>query len=81
MNAMIDELGAYISEKLLKQPGRKILADEALLSSGLVDSFHLMSLALFVEDTYGVRLEDTELNSSSFDSLSQLASLIQSRQK
>lgn len=81
MNKMIDELGRYISEKLLKKPERRILEGEPLLSSGLVDSFHLMDLALFVEDTYGVKLEDTELNSGTFDSLLQLASLIQARQK
>lgn len=81
MNGMIHELERYISEKLLKRPERHIMEAEALLSSGLVDSFHLMDLALFVEDTYGVKLEDTELNSGSFDSLSQLASLIQTRRK
>jgi acyl carrier protein len=39
----------------------------------------LIDLALFVEDTYGVRIEDTELNADTFDSLSQLAALIDSR--
>ena len=40
-----------------------------------------MDLALFVEDTFGVRIEDTELNAQTFDSLTQLAALIESRQK
>ena len=38
-----------------------------------------MDLALFVEDTFGVRIEDTELNAGTFDNLTQLASLIESR--
>jgi acyl carrier protein len=38
-----------------------------------------MDLALYVEDTFGVRIEDTELNSQAFDTLDQLAGLIQSR--
>ncbi len=69
----------YIATKVLKQPNRKISPDEALISSGLIDSFSLMDLALFVEDTYGVRIEDTELNADTFDSLKQLAALIESR--
>jgi len=39
----------------------------------------LMDLALFVEDTFGVRIEDTELNANTFDNLTQLTSLIESR--
>jgi acyl carrier protein len=38
-----------------------------------------MDLALFVEDTFGVRIEDTELNANTFDNLNQLASLVASR--
>ena len=76
----ISILETYIAEKILKQAGRRIPADAALISSGMIDSFSLMDLALFVEDTFGVRIEDTELNANTFDSLTQLASLIQSRQ-
>ena len=73
-------LEQFIVTKVLKQPGRRISPDEALISSGLIDSFSLMDLALFVEDTYGVRIEDTELNADKFDSLSQLTALIEARQ-
>jgi acyl carrier protein len=78
--AVISTLEQYIASKVLKQPDRKISPDEPLISSGLIDSFSLMDLALFVEDTYGVRIEDTELNADTFDSLNQLAALIDSRQ-
>jgi len=72
-------LEKYIVEQILKQPNRKIEAGEPLISSGLIDSFSLMDLALFVEDTFGVRIEDTELNANTFDNLAQLAALITSR--
>jgi acyl carrier protein len=73
-------LAKFIAEKILKQPNKVIKPDEALISSGLIDSFSLMDLALFVEDTFGVRIEDTELNAQTFDNLSQLTELIASRQ-
>jgi len=79
-NTIIPQLEKYIATQILKQPNRKIATDEKLISSGLIDSFSLMDLALFVEDTFGVRVEDTELNAQTFDNLSQLASLIESRQ-
>ena len=76
---VINQLEEFVATQILKQPNRKIPADEALLSSGLIDSFSLMDLALFVEDTFAVRVEDTELNADTFDNLNQLAALIESR--
>jgi acyl carrier protein len=77
---MMAVLENYISSKILKQAGRQIGTDAALISSGLIDSFSLVDLALFVEDSFGVRIEDTELNAQCFDTLRQLTALIESRQ-
>jgi acyl carrier protein len=74
------QLGKLIAEKILKQPGRVIQPGEALISSGLIDSFSLVDLALLVEDSFGVRIEDTELNAETFDTLNQLADLIRRKQ-
>ena len=60
-NTIESELAAYITAQILKQPNREIKPDEPLISSGLIDSFSLMDLALYVEDTFGVRIEDTVL--------------------
>ena len=73
------KVGAFIANSILKQPSRKIDPAVPLVSSGLIDSFSLVDLALFVEDTFGVHLDDTELNAQSFDSLAQLVILIESR--
>jgi acyl carrier protein len=79
MEEIITQLSNFIAAKILKQPKRVISATEPLISSGLIDSFSLMDVSLFVEDTFGVRIEDTELNADTFDSLEQLAKLIMSR--
>ena len=76
---MVNELGQLIAEKIIKQPGKVLKADQTLISSGLIDSFSLVDLALLVEDTYGVRIDDSELNADTFDTLEQLAALIRSR--
>ena len=76
-----DQLSQFIVTTILKQPTRVIDANEPLISSGLIDSFSLMDLALFVEDSFGVRVEDTELNADTFDNLAQLVSLVESRKK
>jgi len=78
---IVDELSKLIAEKIIKQPGKMLKADQALISSGLIDSFSLVDLALLVEDTYGVRIDDSELNADTFDTLEQLAALIRERKK
>ena len=77
--AIYTQLSNYISAQILKQPERVIDPHEALISGGLIDSFNLVDLALFVEDTYGVRIDDTELNADTFDTLEQLIAMIESR--
>jgi acyl carrier protein len=79
-NEMTDTLGQYIARQLLKQPNRTLKVDEPLISSGLIDSFSLVDLSMFVEERFGVRLDDSELNAATFDSLAQLADLIAQRQ-
>jgi acyl carrier protein len=73
-------LAKYIAEKILKQPKRVIGPEDRLISSGLIDSFHLVDLALFVEETFRVRMDDTELNAQAFDTLAALAAIIRTRQ-
>ena len=77
---IVTNLSQLIAAKILKRPNRSIKPDEALISSGLIDSFNLVDVALLVEDTYGVRIDDSELNADTFDTLDQLADLIRSRQ-
>ncbi len=80
---MIDDviatLATQVAAEIIKRPDRSVLPDEPLISSGLIDSFHLVDLALFVEDTFGVRIDDTELNADTFDTLAQLAEIIKER--
>ncbi len=72
-------LSTYVARTILRQPSRRIQATEPLISSGLVDSFSLVDLALFVEDAFGVHIGDTELNAETFDSLQELTELIEAR--
>ncbi len=77
---LISKLQTYIAAELIKNPEREIAPDEPLISGGMIDSFSLIDLALFIEENFGVQIDDTELNAETFDTLDQLTALIQSRQ-
>lgn len=74
------KIATYLAAEILRQPKRVIQPTETLISSGLIDSFSLVDLGLFIEDNFGVHIDDTELNAETFDTLEQLTALIRSRQ-
>jgi acyl carrier protein len=76
-----DQLTEYIVTQVMKRPRYSLGRDEALISNGLIDSFHLVDLAIFVEETWGAHIDDGELNAATFDTVSQLAELIKQRQR
>ena len=78
-DSILPKLATFVAAEILKQDDRELAPDEPLISGGLIDSFHLVDLALFVEEEFGVRIEDFELNADTFDTLAQLAALIEER--
>ena len=73
---IIEKLSTKIAQDILEDEQRVISSTESLISSGLIDSFSLVDLALIVEDNFGVIIDDAELTSDNFDSLDQLAQII-----
>lgn len=71
-------LREYLLHDIIKDPGYPLEDAEALISSGLIDSFSLVDLALWVEDRTGFRIQDSQLNAGSFDSLDELLAFIDS---
>jgi len=68
-----------IQETIIKDNDYELGYDEPLISSGVIDSFSLVDLALMIEDKFGVKIEDYELNSDTFDTLAQLSDIILTR--
>ena len=79
-NNLHEQLSQFIAENILKQPSRTIQENEPIITSGLIDSFSLVDLALFVEERFGVHIDDTELNADTFDNIHELVKIIEKRQ-
>jgi len=58
---------------------RPISADEPLVSSGIVDSFGLVDLSLFVEERFGVRIDASDLGTGRADTAAQIARIVAAR--
>ena len=81
---MSDEIGAklkdYLKKEILHDEHYPMADDEPLISSGLIDSFSLVDIALFVETTFGVRIDDNELTADNFDTVAELVKHIKANQ-
>ena len=78
---MHQTIANYITQKILNQPNRVLRMDQPLFSAGILDSLTIIDLALFVESTFGVKLKNSELNDSVFDTVNELVSLITRKQQ
>jgi acyl carrier protein len=76
---MRDELRAFITTELMRDPGYQLRDDEALISGGLIDSFSLVELQLFIEQQFGVFIDDTELTADAIDNMNDIIALIEAR--
>ena len=54
-------------------------ADESLFEAGILDSFALSDVISEVEDEFGIKVPDSDLNPRKFDSLTRIVSYIESR--
>lgn len=74
---MRDQLRNFITSELMRDPDYDLKDDEALISGGLIDSFSLVELQLFVEQEFGVFIQDTDLTADSADSINAIIGLIE----
>ena len=56
--------------------GTLVDADTPLISAGLIDSLSMVSLKMFLEQTYHVRIPDREASSEAFDSVSAIVQML-----
>ncbi len=63
----------FLKREILHDPQYPLKDDEPLISSGLIDSFSLVDIALWVENAYGLRIDDNQLTADNFDTVAELA--------
>ena len=70
------EIRNFIVENFLYGQDDNFTDDVSFLEKGIIDSTGVLELVTFVEDKFGVTVEDEELIPDNFDSLSKLSSFI-----
>ena len=55
----------------------EVEADTALISSGLVDSFSMVSLKAFLERTYDIKIPDEDASPEAFDTVNSIVGIVE----
>jgi len=75
--AIENQIKDYIAKNLLFSDNGFPYPDEAsFLDEGIVDSVGVMELVAFVEEKFGIKVDDLEVTPDNFDSVSKLASYV-----
>lgn len=71
------QIRQYLAENFLFSDNGYELEDEAsFLEEGIVDSTGVLELVMFVEETFGITVQDEEIVPQNFDSVSQLSAYV-----
>lgn len=73
---MEQKLIEFIKKEFLIDPDFEITMDTKLISSGLIDSFSLVSLQRFIEKEFGKMIPAPRITAESFDSIRQMLQVI-----
>jgi acyl carrier protein len=78
-DAMRDKIIEFIRDEYVEDEATEIAADTPLITGGLVDSFSMVSLKMFLEDEYKVQLSDEEATTESFNTVGSIVALMQGK--
>ena len=71
----------FVAENFLYMRKNKELADtDSLLRTGVISSLGMMELVGWVEETFGLVVDPSEITEQNFDSLDRLARFVTARQ-
>ncbi len=77
MNGIRETVRQFVVEQFVFDEGSSLFSDDAnLTENGILDSFALLHLATFLENEFGVQLEQQDLESGCLSSLSSIVSLV-----
>lgn len=80
MQSIEHKIRHFIAENILfSSNGYPYPDDTSFLENGVIDSMNVMEIVAFVEETFGVDVEDRDIIPSNFDSVRNVAAYLRSK--
>jgi len=75
----MDEIRSFVIETFLFGDPERLTDTTPLLESHIVDSTGILEIVMFLEDRYGIRIEDNELTPENLNSIERIVSLLKKK--
>jgi acyl carrier protein len=78
---MEDAINQYISTEIVTTPDLLPLDNDlSLMEANILDSVAFLNLVLFLEERFGISVEDTELTRENFETINIIAAYVRRKQ-
>ena len=74
---VVPEIRGWLRENVTG--GRDIPEDEPIIENGVLTSLQTVELVMFLEDRFGIMVEDEELDEENFGSVDAIAALVEGK--
>jgi acyl carrier protein len=71
-----DQIRAYIREQFYVSDESMLANDRSLIGSGVLDSTGVLEVIFFVEETFGIHVEDDETIPANLDSIGAITNFV-----
>lgn len=71
-----EKLKAFICEEIIRNPTYPLAYDEPLITGGLIDSYSLVHIGVFVEKIFNVYIPDIDLTVKNMDTINTMTDRI-----
>ena len=66
----------YIRKEYIEEEGSEITGETKLISSGLIDSFSMVSLLVFLERKFNIKIHPSKATPEAFDTVNNILDLL-----
>ncbi|MDY0296464.1 MAG: acyl carrier protein [Acidobacteriota bacterium] len=67
----------YIREEILRDPDYALDMDTPLITGGIIDSFSITHISVFMEKEFSVHIRDADLTIENMDTINDMARLVE----
>ncbi len=76
MTNTLENIRTFIEREFLPEEGDGLGPTDNLLEKGILDSIAVLQVVHFLEDTYGIKVEDGEISLENFQDLASIDRLV-----
>lgn len=76
MSTLHETIRNFILKEYFEDDEEELTMDTPLISGGIVDSFSMVSLKVYLEKTFSIKIPDSKATPMAFDSINRIAALV-----